>query len=130
MPVAEAATVEFEKLTRRHAIKLQPTVQCSVEEAGLAVGEVVGFESVKSASRMNGAIVLFLDSTAKVGEVVERGVVIQDTFTPVSPLSTPATKIPISNARLFIKNEMLAKELSRYGKLVLPIHMNSLGVNH
>ncbi|KAK0155418.1 Transposon TX1 uncharacterized protein [Merluccius polli] len=58
--------VMFEKLTRRHAIKLFPEVQCSVEEAGLAVGEVVGYDCVRSASRMNRAIVLFLDSTAKV----------------------------------------------------------------
>lgn len=62
-----------------------PSVPCSMEEAGLAVGEVVGYETVKLAARMSGAIVLFLDNTAKVGEVVESGVVIQDTFTPVVP---------------------------------------------
>ena len=103
MLVALAAAAEFEKLTRRHVIKLSPVVQCSVEEAGLAVGEVVGFSSIKSASRMNGAIVIFLDSTTKVSEVVENGVVIQDTFTPVLPLVSPAIRVTISNAP-FIKN--------------------------
>ena len=126
MPVVEGGA-EFEKLTRRHAVKLVPAVNCSVEEATLAVGEVVGCGSVKSASRMNGAIVIFLDSTAKVSDVVETGVVIQDTFTPVLPLVSPARKITISNAPPFIKNEMLAKELARYGQLVSPIKMVSLG---
>ena len=104
-----------------------PPVQCSVEEARLAVGEVVGCDSVRSASRMNGAIVLFLDSTAKVCEVVVKGVVIHNTFTPVSSLLNPATKITILNAPPFIKNELLGKELSRYGQLVSPIRMVSLG---
>lgn len=35
-----SAVADFERLTRRHAIKLVSLVQCSVEEASLAVGEV------------------------------------------------------------------------------------------
>ncbi|CAG06636.1 unnamed protein product [Tetraodon nigroviridis] len=61
MPVVETAPAEFEKPTRRHGVKLNPAVACSVEEAALAVGNVVGHESVKSASRMNGEIVIFVD---------------------------------------------------------------------
>ncbi|KAI3351514.1 hypothetical protein L3Q82_020359 [Scortum barcoo] len=38
---------------------------CSVEVVSYAVGEVVGFESVKSASRMNSAVVIFLDEVVK-----------------------------------------------------------------
>ena len=125
MPVAAAA--DFERLTRRHAIKVIPSVACSVAEAALAVGEVVGCDSVKSASRMNGAIVMFLDNTAKVTEVVEKGVVIHDTFNPVLPLVNPATRVMISNAPPFIKNETLVKELSRYGQIVSQIKMVSLG---
>ena len=91
MPVAMEAAAEFERLTRRHAIEGIPSVACSVAEAALAVGEVVGCDSVKSASWMNGAIVIFLDNTAKVSEVVEKGVVIHDTFNPVLLLGNPAT---------------------------------------
>lgn len=40
---------------------------------------------------MNGDIILFVDSTAKVGELVRERVVIHNTFTIVSPLSNPAT---------------------------------------
>lgn len=73
---------------------------------------------------MNGAIVMFLDSTAKVSELVEKGVVIQETF---SRLINPATKAMTSNAPPFIKTESLVRELSRYGQLVSPIRMVPLG---
>lgn len=92
---------------------------CSVEEASLAVGEVVGYESVKSASRMNGAIVMFLDATAKVSEAVEKGVVMQDTFAAVLPLISPVPP--------FIKIERWVRELSQIGLIVSEIKMVSLG---
>ena len=117
----------LEKLTRRHAIKLAPAVRCSVEECSLAVGEVVGYGSIKSASRMNNSVVVFLDSVDKVNRVVESGVVIQDTFTPVFSLVNLAKKVIISNVPPFIRNEVLAKELSRHGQLVSPIKLIPLG---
>ena len=71
------------KLTRRHGFKLCPAVDCSVEEVSPAVGEVVGYDSVKSALRMNSAVVVFVDSIEKVNQLLERGVVTQGSFTPV-----------------------------------------------
>ncbi|CAL9689517.1 unnamed protein product [Knipowitschia caucasica] len=58
----------LEQLTRRHAVKLIPAAPCPVEEATLAVGKEVGYVHIKSASRMNGAVVNFLSSTEKVVE--------------------------------------------------------------
>lgn len=63
---------------------------------------------------------IFLDNTDKVSDVVERDVVIQDTFIPLLPLVSPARKITMSDAPPFIKNEVLAKELSLYGQLGSP----------
>ncbi|KAJ3582573.1 hypothetical protein NHX12_000464 [Muraenolepis orangiensis] len=74
-----------EKLSRRHALRLSPAAQVSVEECSLAVGEKVGYKSVKFAARM------------------------------------------ISNAPPFLSNEALGRELGRYGLLVSPIRMVSLG---
>ena len=91
------------------------------------VGEVVGYGSIKSASRMNNSVVVFLDSVDKVNRVVESGVVIQDTFTPVFSLVNLAKKVIISNVPPFIRNEVLAKELSRHGELVSPIKLIPLG---
>lgn len=51
--LAAEGGAEFEMLKCCHAVKLILTVNCWVEEAGLAVGEVVGYDSLKSASRMN-----------------------------------------------------------------------------
>lgn len=52
MPDVEGGA-EFEKLTCHHAIKLVTAVDCSVEEACLAVGEMVGCSSIKSDSGIN-----------------------------------------------------------------------------
>lgn len=111
--------MDFESLTRRHGIKVDSDV--SVEECSLAVGEVVGHEHVVSASRMNRAIVLFLSSVAKADEAIQTGVVIKDSLTPVLPLSSPSRKIILSNVPPFLKDELIARELSRFGKLVSPI---------
>lgn len=75
---------------------------------------------------MNNAVVLFLDSVDKVNLVVESGVVIQGTFTPVLSLVKPAKK-GITNVPPFIRNEVLAKELSRNGQLVPLIKLIPLG---
>lgn len=111
------------KLTRRHAIKLSPPAGCSVEDCSLAVGEEVGYGSIKSASRMNSAVVIFLDDIDKANQLIENGVVIQGTFIPVLSLVNPAKKIIISNVPPFLKNEVLVKELQRYGQLVSPIKL-------
>ncbi|GLD72728.1 NACHT, LRR and PYD domains-containing protein 5-like protein [Lates japonicus] len=63
MPVLDGGA-EFEKLTRQHAVDLQLTVSCSVQQqeeaASSAVGKVVAYDSVKSASRANCVTVTFL----------------------------------------------------------------------
>lgn len=46
MPAVGTAPAEFEKLTRRHAAKLNPAVQCPVEDPALAVGDVVGHKAL------------------------------------------------------------------------------------
>lgn len=80
-----------------------------------------------SASRMNSAVVIFLDDVAKVQTVVEKGINIRDTFIPVLPLVSPAKRITISNAPPFIKSEDLVKELSHYSQLISPVKMVLLG---
>lgn len=83
----------LEKLTRRHAIKVCPVDGVMVEECSLAVGEAVGYGSVKFASRMNRAVVIFLDSMETVHQPIESGVVIHATLSPVLSLVNPAKKV-------------------------------------
>ena len=113
--------VAFTDLSRMHGIKISPTFPCSVEDCGLAVGELIGHSSIKSAARMNGAVVIFVDSVAKANKVVETGIVVNDSFVSVSPLTTPAAKVTISNIPPFIGDELLIRELSRHGKVVSAI---------
>lgn len=116
-------TAGFRSLSRRHGIKIPVGVDFSVEECGLAVGELVGCESVKAASRMNNAVVMFLDSIDKVNSVVERGIVLRNTHTTVFPLMNPAKKIILSNLPPFISDDVLLKELSRHGQIVSAMKM-------
>ena len=113
--------VAFGELSRLHGLKISTTFPNSVEDCGLAVAAVVGHSSVKSAARMNGAVVIFVDSVAKGNHVVESGIVIKDLFVSVSPLTTLATRDTISNIPPFIGDEVLVRELSRYGKIVSAI---------
>ncbi|KAL6112674.1 uncharacterized protein ACO6RY_11126 [Pungitius sinensis] len=108
-------------LTRKHGIKISAGFPCSVEDIGLAVGEIVGHGSVKLAARMNGAVVIFLDQVGKVNRVVEAGLTVNEMFVQVMPLTQPATKVVLSNVPPFITDEFLSRELSRHGKVVSPI---------
>ena len=127
MPAGMSSEAGGEKLSRQHGVKLSPAAQVSVEECCLAIGEKVGCNSVKFASRMNSAVVIFLDSVDKVHSVVESGVVIRDLFTQVLPLASPARRVVISNVPPYISNEALGRELGRYGQLVSPIKLVRLG---
>lgn len=117
------ATAGFRNLSRRHGIKVPVGPEYSVEDCGLAVGEVVGYDSVKAASRMNSAVVIFLDSIDKVNLVVERGIVLRNSHVTVFPLVNPAKKIILSNLPPFISDEMLERELSRHGQIVSAMKM-------
>lgn len=123
--MAASDSASFDFLTRRHGVKVDSAI--SVEECSLAIGEVIGPENIISASRMNSAIVVFLKTIDLANLLVESGIVINDIFTPVLPLSTPSKKVILSNVPPFISNEVLTKMLSRYGKIVSPIKMIPIG---
>ena len=116
-----ASSSVFSGLTRKHGIKVGAGSPCSVEEVALAVGEIIGHGSVKSAARMNSAVVLFLDKLEQVNRLVETGITVNAMFEPVLPLAQPATKITLSNVPPFISDEFLIKELSRHGKVISPV---------
>ncbi len=51
----------------------------------------------------------------------------KETFVPVTLLSAPATKVTVSNAPPFISNEVIVKELLRFGKIASPVKAVPLG---
>ncbi|XP_051775232.1 uncharacterized protein LOC127525935 [Erpetoichthys calabaricus] len=117
----------LERLSRCHGIKFISEEFVPLEAGVLAVGEVIGCENIKSASRMSGSIVAFLSSEDLVPIMVEKGVVINGSFVQVSPLAVPSRRVTISNAPPFLKNETIAKELERHGRLVSKIRYIPLG---
>lgn len=125
--MAASQHASLESLTRRHGVKVMPAERCSVEDCVIAVAAVVGYDCIMSASRMNSAIVMFLNSVEKVNEVVEAGIVVNDSLTSVMPLVQPSKRVILSNIPPFIKDEVLERELSRHGKLVSKIKKISLG---
>lgn len=75
-----------------HGVKVAARV--SVESCCLTVGEIVSYENVLSASRLNSVMVIFLSSVDK---AIQRGIIIDGVRTPVLPLSLPSKKVTLSN---------------------------------
>ncbi|KAK6481139.1 ubiquitin-conjugating enzyme E2 variant 3 isoform X3 [Huso huso] len=117
-------------LSRRHGFKCIPDDNVSIEDVLLAVGENIGYSNIKSASRMNKAIVVFLNDEQLVHRVVVEGLTIKEKFVSVLLLSSPITKVILSNVPPFIENEKLARELARFRKLISPIKPILLGCKH
>lgn len=114
-------------MTVRHGCKCMPDASVSVEDCLLAVSSVIGGANIRSASRMNKAIVLFLSETQLVDDLIESGLTIKDTFVNVMPLSSPTKKVVLSNVPPFVRNDKLEEILERYGKLMSPVKMIPLG---
>ena len=104
-----------------------PDSSVSVEEVLLAVGEQVGHDNLSFASRMNKAVVVFVNEELLVHQLVQSGVFIRDLFVQVSPLSVPSTRITVSGVPPFIPNEALENELRRFGKFASGFKTVSLG---
>lgn len=99
----------------------------TVEDVLLAVGEQSGFDNIVSASRMNKAVVVFLKSEALVNELTVNGIWVKEAFVSVTPLTAPATRVTVSNVPPFVPNEMIMKELARFGKVAGPMRLIPLG---
>ena len=112
----------------RHGVRIVPLeASVSVEEVLLCVGEEIGHDSLLFASRMNKAVVVFMKEERHVNTMIEKGVVIRDSFTTVSPLSTPSIRITISGVSPFIENALLEQELRRFGKFASGFKTVALG---
>jgi len=114
-------------LSLRNGCRCVPDPGVTVEELLLVVGEQVGFENIISASRMNKAVVVFLKTEMLINKLTVSGIWVKGTFVTVTPLSAPATKIIISNIPTFISNDVIMKELQRFGKIASPMKLISLG---
>ncbi|TWW74497.1 Transposon TX1 uncharacterized 82 kDa protein ORF 1 [Takifugu flavidus] len=116
-----AANAGLTGLRRKHGVKVGAGSVLSVEEVVLAVGQKIGHSSVKSAARMNRAVVLFLEKVEQVNKLVEAGITVGGQFVQVTLLTQLAARITLSNVPPFISDEFLVRKLSQHGKVVSPI---------
>lgn len=70
----------------RHGIRCVPAQGVTVEDVLLAIGEKVGYESITSASRMNKAVVVFVEKEDIVNQLISDGIVVSGDFLIISPL--------------------------------------------
>lgn len=120
-------TVNFSTLTREHGVKEGGSSLCGVEEVALAVGNVIGHDCVKSAARINGAVVLFVEKVAQAKLLAEKGIEVNSMLMSVLQLTQPATKITLSNVPPFISDDFLSRELSRHGNSSASLVRSILG---
>lgn len=79
----------------------------SIEDVLLAVSQKVGGLNIKSAARMNKALVVFLTDVDMVDTLIETGLEVNSMFLQLLPLSSPSKKVVLSNVPPFIKDETL-----------------------
>lgn len=104
-----------------------PGGNVTVEEVLPTVGKQVGHGNLSFASHMNKAVVVFLKEERHVHQLIRSAVFIWDVFVSVSPLSTPSMRITVSGVPLFIPNNLLENELSRFCKFASTFVTVSLG---
>ena len=86
----------FENLTRKHAVVCVPPEGVLTEDVVLAVGDVIGCEHVRAASRMSQKVIVFVSDEDLVQNIVSTGLTTEsDVFMLASPMDTPAMKIVI-----------------------------------
>ncbi|KAK3507293.1 hypothetical protein QTP70_013556 [Hemibagrus guttatus] len=104
----------LDDLTRSHGVRV--VTVAGVEECCLAAGEVVGHRNVLAASRMNSALVLFVNTVENAVLLTQKGLVLRGSLTDVLSLSTPAKKVTLSNVPPFISSKMLERQLSIFAE--------------
>lgn len=107
-----------------------PQENMNIEDVLLAVSQKVSGSNIKSAARMNKALVVFLTEVDMVDELIETGLEVNNMFLQLLPLSSPSKKVVLSNVPPFIKDETLKEILQRYGKITAPIRMIPLGLKN
>uniref|UniRef100_UPI00358E0D42 RILP-like protein 1 n=1 Tax=Myxine glutinosa TaxID=7769 RepID=UPI00358E0D42 len=116
----------FEALTRKHGVVCVPPDEVSVEHIVIAIGNIIGMEKIRAASRMNKRIV-FLAEESLVHEVVaaeqrqslEKPLTLEELSIALKSLGkgkSPASTLQLQVTRLIRLNAELRASLSRYKK--------------
>lgn len=80
-------------LSIRHGVRVVADPRYTVEQVLSAIGHPIGHENFPYCSRMSRAVVAFLSEERLVHRLVERGLVLKNLVTTVSPLFVSSTWI-------------------------------------
>ncbi|KAM9481499.1 extracellular calcium-sensing receptor-like [Clarias gariepinus] len=105
-----------ESLSLRNGVRCVTDNGVLVKEVLLAVGEQVGCDNIYSVSRMNKAVVVFVKKTSLGSALIKSRIIVRGSAVRVTPLSTPATRVVISNVPPFIQDKVIMRELARFGR--------------
>ncbi len=125
-----ASIDETPPLSLRNGFRCVPEDNATVEDVLIEVGDQIGHENIVSASRMNQAVVVFLKEQNLVNRLIVSGLTVKDAFVQLSPLYTLTTKVTVSNIPPFVSNDVVQRELARFGKIVIPFKTVALGCKH
>lgn len=125
-----ASLDETPPLSLRNGFRCVPEDNATVEDVLIEVGDQIGHENIVSASRMNQAVVVFLKEPNLVNRLIVSGLTVKDAFVQLSPLYTLTTKVTVSNIPPFVSNDVVQRELVRFGKIVSPFKTVALGCKH
>ncbi|XP_075968244.1 adhesion G-protein coupled receptor G6 [Anarhichas minor] len=121
------ASSETPSMSLRHGVRVQPNPCVPVEAVLLAVGDCVGHANLSYASRMNRGVLVFLKEERFVAQLIASGVSLNGVYLQVSPLAVPSTRVTVSGVPPFIPNQVLERELQRFGKLASSFRTVGLG---
>lgn len=93
---------DFLQLSIRHVCKCLPDASVPVKDCLVDVSAAVCCVNIRSASRMNKDIVIFLSQSQMVNDLIKSGLMINEM--PVLGLLSPSKKIVLSNVPPFVKN--------------------------
>ena len=103
-----------EVLTDKHDTCFVPPEGVSLEEVLLTIGELIGCENIRAASRMFHKIGVFISNVHLTHVVVQNGLVLgDDRYVPVSSWDTRASKILLSNVLPTLSEEEILQKLSQ-----------------
>ena len=82
----------------------------------LEIGNIIGFDEVRAASRMNKRVIVYVSDEEHVALIVQQGLSLDSGhFVMTYPFDTPAQKVVISNVLPFLSSDIILKALQHYG---------------
>ena len=121
----------FINITRHHGVAFSVEDNVPIATYVDAITDTIDSQSVISASRIsNGRAAVYMKTRQDVEDATMFGFRLKDSFVNVTPLVQPTTRLVLSNVYPELPNELLAKNLSSFCKVISTIRPIPLGIKN